>query len=72
MVVIISRFEINGIYVASERIEHQIRVKKENILTNLKWRLLRTAKTFEPKTPEMLIEFEPSNATVRTDFAKSM
>ena len=31
-----------------------------------------TTKTFEPKTPEMLIEFEPSNATVRTDFAKSM
>ena len=48
----------------------KFKVVKDNVCTNLKWRPIRAAKASESKSPEVLIELEPSNAPVSTNFAK--
>ncbi len=47
------------------------KVVKNNVRADLHWRSIRTTEAFEPETAKVLIEFEPSDASVHTDFAKS-
>jgi hypothetical protein len=47
------------------------KVVKSNVRADFHWRSIRTTEAFEPETVKVLIEFEPSDASVHTDFAKS-